>query len=113
MGPILSVVGLSLRAVRDQRRRIALIQTNREDCGKRYHETFLPNPLTRKWVCEKSAAFRNHFRTIAEAKQRFIESIHSDNIEYIANVVSIMPLPETEDKVVDSHETRLNLFAGI
>jgi hypothetical protein len=80
----------------------ALMRTNGDDCGERYREIFLPNPLTGKWTCEKSAAFRNCFRTIAEAKQKFIESILSDNLEYIASVVSTMPIPETEYEIVDS-----------
>lgn len=33
---------LSLKAVRDQWRRITLMQTNREDCGSRYREVIIP-----------------------------------------------------------------------
>jgi type I restriction enzyme M protein len=56
--PFYLLWALSLRVVREQWRRIALMQTNREDCGDRYREIILPNPPDPSWAHDKSAAFR-------------------------------------------------------
>jgi len=52
---------LSLRAVRQQWRRIALMQTNREDCGDRHREILLPLAKNKKWALAMSKPFRNYF----------------------------------------------------
>lgn len=80
---------LCLTAVRDQWRRIALMQTNREDCGSRYREILMPNPPSVEWAQEKSQTFRDYFTTIAEAKQRFSAGIAADPFEHIASVASL------------------------
>ena len=85
---------LSLKAVRDQWRRIALMQTNREDCGLRYREIILPKPKSKAWASRVSKAFRANFTTIAEAKGKFIESVHKDKFEYVANVANVLPVFE-------------------
>ena len=77
---------LSLKAVRDQWRRIALMQTNREDCGLRYREIILPKPKSKAWASRVSKAFCTNFTTIAEARGKFIESVQKDKFEYVANV---------------------------
>lgn len=93
---------LSLRAVREQWRRIALMQTNREDCGSRWREIVLPNPPSREWAREKSRAFRDYFTTIAKAKDRFVEQIQSSEYEYVANVAAtIVPIDEQIDTVTE------------
>lgn len=81
---------LSLRAVRDQWRRIALMQTNREDCGLRYREIILPKPKNRTWADNTSEAFRIYFTTISEAKNKFIDSVASGKYEHVANVASAL-----------------------
>lgn len=97
--PFYLLWALCLRVVREQWRRIALMQTNREDCGDRYKEIILPNPPNRSWVQHVSQPFRDYFTTIAEAKSRFLESIESDSFKYVANVASAIPdLAESEEE---------------
>lgn len=97
--PFYLLWAFSLKAVRDQWRRIALMQTNREDCGNRYREIILPKPKDKASGEAASAAFRTYFTTIANAKTTFITSVSADRFEYVANVVSVaLPVaePETE-----------------
>jgi len=91
---------LSLKAVRDQWRRIALMQTNREDCGSRYLEIILPKPKSKAWADETSKPFRDYFTTIANAKIQFIDQVRSGKFEHVANVVSALTFdaPEAEDE---------------
>lgn len=86
--PFYLLWALSLRAVRDQWRRIALMQTNREDCGDRYREIILPKPPSRKWAAKTSAAFGTYFREIARARESFVKRVSSDSYEYVANVLA-------------------------
>ena len=60
--PFYLLWSLSLSAVREQWRRIALMQTNREDCGDRYREIVLPKPKSKRWAQQQSAAFRKYFQ---------------------------------------------------
>jgi len=76
----------SLQAVREQWRRIALMQTNREDCGKRHLEVVIPMPPSREWAVERCAAFRDYFTTVAAARGRFRDRVKNDKYGYIANV---------------------------
>lgn len=78
----------SLNAVRDQWRRIALMQTNREDCGARYREIILPSPPSKDWAREVSGPFRSYFTTIAAANTKFIAGTSADEFDYVANVVT-------------------------
>lgn len=99
--PFYLLWALSLRAVREQWRRIALMQTNREDCGERYREIVLPKPASRQAALERSKAFRDYFQTIADARRRFVGAVTSDEFEHIASVVSIEPIAENEEKTGD------------
>jgi type I restriction enzyme M protein len=87
--PFYLLWALSLRAVRDQWRRIALMQTNREDCGDRYREIILPNPPSREWADEAAGAFTAYFKALAAARESFIEGVSSDGCEYVANVRAV------------------------
>lgn len=78
---------LCLRAVRDQWRRIALMQTNREDCGNRHREIRLPLPPSRKAAQEVSKPFRTYFTKLAAAKKSFLSAISADTDRYIASVL--------------------------
>ena len=89
--PFYLLWALSLQAVRDQWRRIALMQTNREDCGSRHREIIIPKPPSPAWARQKSAAFREYFTTLAGATDRFVKSVGSDGLAYIASVVSALP----------------------
>ena len=90
---------LSLKAVRDQWRRIALMQTNREDCGLRYREIILPKPKSKASANSVSKEFRTYFTTIAEAKGKFIASVQKDRFEHVANVANVLPVVEELDEV--------------
>ena len=82
--PFYLLWAFSLKAVREQWRRIALMQTNREDCGKRYGEIVLPRPPNRNWAQGRSAAFRAYFKGIAKAKTAFVDQILTDDYRYTA-----------------------------
>jgi type I restriction enzyme M protein len=92
---------LSLKAVREQWRRVALMQTNREDCGSRFREIILPKPPSKAWADKTSAEFRKYFTTISEAKSLFIESVLKDKFEHVANVATVLPTPEDDVDVAD------------
>ncbi len=95
--PFYLLWALSLRCVRDQWRRIALMQTNREDCGTRFREIMLPRPPSRQWAIEVSKPFRDYFETIARAKAGFLNLIANDGFTYVANVRSIqVPVADAE-----------------
>lgn len=89
---------LSLRAVREQWRRIALMQTNREDCGDRWREIILPSPPNKKWAEKQSIAFREYFTTIATAKETFTDRVRNSRFAFVANVLSENP---TSDEGAD------------
>jgi len=76
---------LCLQAVREEWRRITLMQTNREDCGDRYREIVLPNPPSRKWAEDHEASFRDYFTTVAKAKTVFLDSVSRSRIPLIAS----------------------------
>lgn len=76
---------LCLKAVREQWRRIVLMQTNREDCGDRYREIVIPMPSSRKWAEERAASFRTYFSAVAEARAVFLKSVRESNIPLIAS----------------------------
>ena len=89
---------LSLKAVREEWRRIALMQTNREDCGSRHREIILPKPKNRAWADKVSENFRTYFTTIARAKSTFIESVQKDGFEHVANVAAVLPVVSEPDE---------------
>ena len=60
---------MTLSIVRDQWKRVVFMQTNREDVGKRYFEIKIPVPPSREKAEEVSAAFRNYYVTLAEARE--------------------------------------------
>ncbi len=92
---------LSLRQVRDQWRRVALMQTNREDCGERYREVVLPSPRSKKWAQQVSSPFRDYFRTLAEAKAGFAERTSSDGFEYVPTVRGVLSFEEASDDATE------------
>lgn len=90
--PFYLLWAFSLKSVRDQWRRIALMQTNREDCGTRYREILLPKPPDRKWAERTSKPFRLYFTKVAKAKEVFVQKIQADSFGYVANVIpSVTP----------------------
>jgi type I restriction enzyme M protein len=106
--PFYLLWALSLRDVREQWRRIALMQTNREDCGDRYGEIIVPLPPSRQWARQVSSAFREYFQGLATAKQRFVAAAAGDPFEYVPTIYLEKPaalpeidLPEDEDRSED------------
>jgi type I restriction enzyme M protein len=86
LDPFFMLWAFSLQAVREQWRRIALMQTNREDCGKRHLEVVIPMPPTRQWASERCGAFRDYFTAVAAARGTFRDQVANDDYGYIANV---------------------------
>ena len=84
--PFYLLWALSLAAVRNQWRRITLMQTNREDVGSRYREIKIPKPKSVKWAHAVSAPFQKYFEGIANGKQQFVEETSGDGFHYIATV---------------------------
>ena len=76
---------LCLSAVRNQWRRIALMQTNREDCGSRYREMVLPAPPSREWAKTHSDPFSNYFQTVANAREEFSSKLSASGLSFIAS----------------------------
>lgn len=91
---------LCLQSVRDQWRRIVLMQTNREDCGSRYREIILPKPPNKKWALKMSAAFRDYFSEVAKARERFVASINNGSLPMIASATGAV-VSALDDSVVD------------
>jgi type I restriction enzyme M protein len=76
---------LCLSAVREQWRRVALMQTNREDCGARYREIILPAPKSQAWARLQSEAFGEYFQSIAKARDVFSAKLASSGMSFIAS----------------------------
>lgn len=99
--PFYLLWALSLSAVRLQWQRVTLMQTNREDVGERYREVRLPMPKSKAWATQVSGAFRDHFRHLAESKQKFVETLTRDKFEYIASAfASVVGDESAEDEAV-------------
>lgn len=78
---------LCLAAVREQWRRIALMQTNREDCGNRHREIILPNPKSKAWAEKVSKGFKDYFETISTAKTAFTSTLLNSDLCYIPSAL--------------------------
>ena len=105
--PFYLIWAFSLKVVREQWRRITLMQTNREDCGNRYREIVIPKPPSKTWARDASTAFKAYFEAIAAAKTVFVENLKEDPFEYVANVLPTFPEMETNDlnsQIVDGDE---------
>ena len=103
--PFYLLWALSLRAVRRQWQRVALMQTNREDVGRRWREILIPRPLDRGWAENVSGAFKTYFTTLAEARIAFRSQVDRSGLDFIASVFSIAPEPvEPETDAEDAQE---------
>lgn len=94
--PFYLLWALSLQAVREQWRRITLMQTNREDCGDRYREIVIPRPPDKSWAQRVSKPFAEYFQALANAREAFNVSIASDPFEYVASVSSFNSVESDE-----------------
>lgn len=86
--PFYLLWALSLNAVRQQWKRIALMQTNREDCGDRYREIVIPWFSRKSRAREVSEAFRVFFGKIATSREEFLNTLSKDIFIYNANVTA-------------------------
>ena len=77
---------LSLQAVRNQWRRVILMQTNREDVAGRYLDIKIPLPKTAVACQSLSQGFREYFTTLASAKMRFTNHVNSSGHQYITSI---------------------------
>jgi Type I restriction-modification system methyltransferase subunit len=84
--PFYLLWALSLLEVREQWKRVVLMQTNREDVGNRYKEIKIPKPKSAEWAEVVSTPFKDHFILLANSKKKFIECLEKDRFAYIANV---------------------------
>jgi type I restriction enzyme M protein len=106
LDPFYLLWALSLQCVREQWRRVALMQTNREDCGSRYREVMIPMPPSKEWAREQSAAFRDYFKSVADAKARFVEQTQTDGLAYVANVKAAVAMADGDVEPEDEPETK-------
>ncbi|MBI3183058.1 MAG: hypothetical protein HYZ28_13050 [Myxococcales bacterium] len=95
---------LCLKAVRLQWQRVALMQTNREDVGKRYREILVPQPKSKDWAEKACGAFRQYFTTLAGARSDFCTRLRGSRLEYIASALSAVPPPVSDSSEPDDSE---------
>lgn len=84
--PFYLLWAFSLQVVRNQWRRITLMQTNREDVGDRYKEIEIPLPPSIGWSEEVSKPFADYFTSLAKSKEAFVNDLKNDSFDYIGNV---------------------------
>jgi type I restriction enzyme M protein len=87
--PFYLLWSLSLRAVRLQWQRVALMQTNREDVGQRYREIRLPKPKNREWAKQVAEPFQTYFTTVAQANGKFGSAIATLGFDFIPSVRAV------------------------
>lgn len=95
--PFYLLWALTLKAVRNQWQRVALMQTNREDVGDRYREIIIPIPPSLKEAKRLSSSFHDYFTTIATAKKKFVDALGSSGFEFIASAHSSWNEPDDEN----------------
>ena len=78
---------LCLASVRIQWRRIALMQTNREDCGARHREIILPKPKSKAWANKFAKPFKDYFETISASRTNFTVGLKNSKLSYIPSAL--------------------------
>lgn len=86
---------MTLKAVRDQWKRVVFMQTNREDVGKRYLEISIPVPVNEEAGREASKTFRDYYTTLAAAREAFAEYLSTNKSHHF--FVSGAEPPEPEE----------------
>ncbi|GAB3597333.1 hypothetical protein CFAEC_13720 (plasmid) [Corynebacterium faecale] len=74
---------LSLTVVRQQWNRIVLMQTNREDVGKRYLEIEIPWIDDSARAAEISASFRDYYIGLDELRRSFVADLEQGGIHHV------------------------------
>lgn len=71
LSPFYLLWALSLRAVRNQWRRITLMQTNREDVADRWKEVCIPDPASNsEWAEKVAQPLKEYFDELIEARKK-------------------------------------------
>jgi type I restriction enzyme M protein len=99
---------LCLKAVRNQWRRITLMQTNREDVGDRYREIEIPVPRSPEWAKEISAPFRSYFQSLAAARTDFLRRLDTSGFDFIPSAHSVGGAEVVEEAVVAEADIEQN-----
>jgi type I restriction enzyme M protein len=86
LDPFYLLWALSLRPIRQQWRRVTLLQTNREDIGERWREILIPHPPSTEWARNMSEPFRRMFRTLEKSYAVFREEVAKQGLPYISSV---------------------------
>lgn len=73
---------MTLKIVRDQWNRVILMQTNREDVGKRYLEIEVPFPTNREKADSVSEPFRQYFTTLAHEREKLCNYLNAGNAHH-------------------------------
>lgn len=73
---------LSLDLVREQWKRIVLMQTNREDVGSRLYEIQIPIPINKSKADEVSKYFKDYYDAISKARTTLDENLKNDRFKH-------------------------------
>lgn len=74
---------LSLKAVRDQWKRIVFMQTNREDVGRRYLEIEIPWPKNNEISNRLAKSFITYYEGIDSLRTNFIRALEANQNHYV------------------------------
>jgi type I restriction enzyme M protein len=74
---------LSLKAVRDQWKRVVFMQTNREDVGKRYLEIEIPWTDDAAIAMERSTAFRDYYQGMEQLRRNFVRTLEAEGEHHV------------------------------
>jgi type I restriction enzyme M protein len=74
---------LSLRAVRNQWKRVVFMQTNREDVGNRFREIQIPWPDGKATALRVSKAFRTYYEGMDTLRSTFIANLQSTGDHHV------------------------------
>ncbi|MEJ1154616.1 hypothetical protein [Microbacterium marmarense] len=74
---------LSLKAVRNQWKRIVFMQTNREDVGRRYLEVAIPWTDDANAAAQASQAFRDYYQGMQKLRGDFVQALYSTDEHHV------------------------------
>lgn len=92
---------MSLRAVREQWRKIIFMQTNREDVGSRYLEILIPWPDTKQAGHKVSDGFRTYYQGVEKLRTKFVEALAETDLHHTFLSVA----EESEDDPADDSDS--------
>jgi len=74
---------MSLKAVRDQWKRIVFMQTNRDDVGTRYREVRIPWPEDKPSGEAVSQEFRDYYKGIEKLRTKFVRALEKGDRHHV------------------------------